>query len=69
MAAIDTPHIAYSVVSRFADLFASASATVIAWNDARTTRNALNVLSDRELSDIGLCRGDIDLIADGNTRR
>ena len=32
------------------------------WNDARVTRNALAKLSDRELDDIGLCRGDIDLI-------
>ncbi|MCX7288412.1 MAG: DUF1127 domain-containing protein [Rhodobacterales bacterium] len=33
-----------------------------AWNDARVTRNALNRLSDRELDDIGLCRGDVDTI-------
>jgi uncharacterized protein YjiS (DUF1127 family) len=33
------------------------------WNDARVTRNALNKLSDRELDDIGLCRGDIDQMA------
>jgi uncharacterized protein YjiS (DUF1127 family) len=32
------------------------------WNDARVTRKALNKLSDRELDDIGLCRGDIDTI-------
>lgn len=32
------------------------------WNDARVTRNALAKLTDRELDDIGLCRGDIDLI-------
>ena len=35
------------------------------WNDARMTRNALNRLSDHELDDIGLCRGDIDRIARG----
>lgn len=29
------------------------------WNDARVTRKTLNKLSDRELDDIGLCRGDI----------
>jgi uncharacterized protein YjiS (DUF1127 family) len=29
------------------------------WNDTRVTRKALNKLSDRELDDIGLCRGDI----------
>lgn len=33
-----------------------------AWNDARVTRKALGRLSDRELDDIGLCRGDIELI-------
>lgn len=33
-----------------------------AWNDARITRKALARLSDRELEDIGLSRGDIDRI-------
>lgn len=32
------------------------------WNDARVTRKALSSLSDRELDDIGLCRGDIEHI-------
>ncbi len=32
------------------------------WNDARITRNALAKLSDRELEDIGLCRGDVESI-------
>lgn len=36
---------------------------VSAWNDARVTRKSLAKLSDRELDDIGLCRGDIDSIA------
>ncbi|MDO5612797.1 MAG: DUF1127 domain-containing protein [Paracoccus sp. (in: a-proteobacteria)] len=40
-------------------------AAFAAWNDARRTRNALNRLSDHELDDIGLCRGDIDRIARG----
>jgi len=30
------------------------------WNDRRVTRNALSKLSDRELNDIGLCRGDVE---------
>ena len=30
------------------------------WNKSRTTRRALYSLTDRELEDIGLCRGDID---------
>lgn len=32
---------------------------ITAWNEARITRNALSKLSDRELDDIGLTRGDI----------
>ncbi|MCC5999537.1 MAG: DUF1127 domain-containing protein [Pararhodobacter sp.] len=40
------------------DLFAR----VAAWNDRRITRRELMRLSDRELDDIGLCRGDIDEI-------
>ena len=32
------------------------------WNTRRATRNALHKLSNRELDDIGLCRGDIDLL-------
>lgn len=38
-------------------------AAMTAWNDARVTKNALSRLSDRELDDIGLCRGDIEQIA------
>lgn len=32
------------------------------WNDARLTRKALSKLTDRELDDIGLCRGDIEML-------
>ncbi len=39
-----------------ADLFAR----VAAWNDKNVTRRELAKLSDRELDDIGLCRGDIE---------
>ena len=38
---------------------------IAAWNDARVTRKALSKLTDRELDDLGLCRGDIDYIAEG----
>ena len=34
-------------------------AAVAAWNVARITRNELHKLSDHQLSDIGLTRGDI----------
>lgn len=33
------------------------------WNDARVTRRELNMLTDRELADIGLLRADIERIA------
>lgn len=36
------------------------SGAVISWNDARVTRNALRRLSNHELDDIGLSRGDVD---------
>ncbi|MFN3938515.1 MAG: DUF1127 domain-containing protein [Gemmobacter sp.] len=42
---------------------ASLVGAVVAWNDARVTRNALSKLSDRELDDIGLTRADIDTIS------
>ena len=45
-----------AMVARLAD-------AVQGWNDARVTRKSLTRLSDRELEDIGLCRGDIDRIA------
>ena len=41
-------------------LFSAFVGRVTAWNDARVTRNALAKLSDHELDDLGLSRGDID---------
>ncbi|WP_010139889.1 DUF1127 domain-containing protein [Oceanicola sp. S124] len=38
-------------------------AAVVNWNDARVTRKALSRLTDRELNDIGLVRGDIDEVS------
>lgn len=48
--------------------FSSLAGAIAAWNDARITRNALAKLSDRELDDIGLCRGDIEAIAAAGDR-
>jgi len=46
--------------------FSTKLATVFSdWISARATRKALDRLSDRELDDIGLCRGDIDRVAHG----
>ena len=52
-----------SAVNRFVAGTADLSNKVVSWNDARMTRNALAKLSDRELEDIGLQRGEIDSIA------
>ncbi|MFN3276932.1 MAG: DUF1127 domain-containing protein [Paracoccus hibiscisoli] len=38
---------------------------VASWRETRVTRRELSRLSDRELDDIGLCRGDIERIARG----
>jgi uncharacterized protein YjiS (DUF1127 family) len=64
MAAFDTTRptfnapAAHGFLGHFADLLGR----VAEWNDARVTRNALNKLSDRELEDIGLVRGDIESV-------
>lgn len=44
-------------------------ATLMTWNEQRITRNRLSALSDRELADIGLNRGDIEAVAQGRHRR
>jgi uncharacterized protein YjiS (DUF1127 family) len=65
MAAYDTTRPApFGAISifRFVQFFADALVTLGTWNDARVTRNALGKLSDRELDDIGLCRGDVEMI-------
>lgn len=70
MAAFDTTRTTYGSTGLFGRIgthFASAAATLIAWNDARQTKNALGALSDRELADIGMCRGDIDRVAHGQS--
>jgi uncharacterized protein YjiS (DUF1127 family) len=72
MAAFDTTRTAYgssSAVSRISAFASRAVSAVVAWNDTRVTRKALASLTDRELEDIGLSRGDIDFIADSNIIR
>lgn len=60
MAAIDMNRPA-AVKSGFS--FINVFGAIVAWNDARATRNALSKLTARELDDIGLVRGDIEDIA------
>ena len=68
MAALDTTRTttgSFGLVGRIGATFVSAVNAAVEWNDARVTRNTLSGLSDRELHDIGLCRGDIDVVAAG----
>ncbi|TNF59473.1 MAG: DUF1127 domain-containing protein [Rhodobacteraceae bacterium] len=68
MAVFDTTRTAYGTVGLFGRVSAAVNSvigTIAAWNDARVTRNALAKLTDRELEDIGLVRGDIDDVAEG----
>jgi uncharacterized protein YjiS (DUF1127 family) len=72
MAFFDTTRTAYgtsSAVSRISAFVAQTANAVVAWNDARITRKALAGLTDRELEDIGLMRGDIEFVADSNIIR
>ncbi len=72
MAAFDTTRTAYGAPGLFGRMGAAVNtvfAAAVAWNDARATRNALAKLSDRELEDIGLVRGDIDDVALSNRLR
>ncbi len=72
MAAFDTTRTTYGapgLLGRSGAVFSTVFAGFAAWTDARATRKALNALSDRELDDIGLARGDIELIATGKRTR
>ena len=62
MAAFDTtrPYAATGSASRIGAIFVNAFAALSAWNDSRVTRKSLQALTDRELDEIGLTRGDID---------
>ncbi|MEP3636553.1 MAG: DUF1127 domain-containing protein [Paracoccaceae bacterium] len=63
MAAFDTTRPVYgsaSIAGQFASFFTLVMDKVISWNDARMTRKTLLGLSDRQLEDIGLIRGDVD---------
>lgn len=69
MAAFDTTRPQYGsapFAGQFKGIFQTLAAKLEAWNDARVTRNALGALTDRELEDIGLVRGDIEDVAQGH---
>lgn len=72
MATFDTTRTTYGVASfanRSFAFFNDIAMNVVAWNDARVTRKALSELSNRQLEDIGLVRGDIDAVATSNLIR
>ena len=63
MAAVETTRPApLGAITTYRAIYAltAFARSIAAWNAARGTRNALSKLSDRQLEDIGLCRGDID---------
>lgn len=70
MAAFDTTRTlnGASTSARISHMMTTLFGTVSDWNDARITRKSLSRLSARELDDIGLCRGDIDMIAAKGSR-
>ncbi len=61
-----TTHDIASVTNRAIAFVADAKLAFSAWNDARITNNTLSNLTDRELSDIGLTRGEIQSVAKSN---
>ena len=66
MAAFDTPRtLTGGLLSfgRLSSFVTRAGGAAFAWNDVRATRRSLDALSDAELDDIGLCRGDIERVA------
>lgn len=64
MAAYETTRTAQGAFGGRLSSFVSGLVAAFAeWNEVRLTRAALAKLSDRELVDIGLSRGDIEYIA------
>lgn len=60
---INRPFAAAGSAARIGGIFSAAIGAFAAWNDTRLTRNSLSALTDRELDDIGLHRGDIDAVS------
>jgi len=57
---VNTRSMAVSPSLGLSKILRAAFSTLADWNDARVTRKALSQLTDRELDDIGLSRGNID---------
>ena len=54
-------------ISSLLDLFKDANSTRKEMSEARKTIKELNKLTDKDLADIGLCRGDIWNVAHNKT--
>ncbi|TCS59645.1 DUF1127 domain-containing protein [Primorskyibacter sedentarius] len=68
MAATDTTRTHFHTVllaDRIGHALADIYTSFKAWNEERQTRKALQSLTDYELADIGLTRGDIDAVSRG----
>lgn len=52
-------------IFRIVNIFAALPESLAAWNATRKTIQQLNALSDTELDDIGLSRGEIPNVARG----
>ena len=66
MAFYDLTHTA--TVGRLRRVVADFAAGLLAWREERATRAALGKLTDRELNDIGLVRGDLDSMSSSALR-
>ena len=62
MAVIEIRRASVAPVGLLGHIYANTFGALSSWYDARATRNALERLSDRELDDIGLSRGDIEAV-------
>ncbi|WP_157973562.1 DUF1127 domain-containing protein [Tropicimonas sp. IMCC34043] len=58
----------YPVAGRFARAIAAITTAYCGWRDGCRNRIALSRLSDAELSDIGLSRGELELRGDDGLR-
>jgi uncharacterized protein YjiS (DUF1127 family) len=54
------PFIAADSKGQPTNFITAAFAAIVEWKDKRDTRRSLNALTDRELADIGMSRGEIE---------
>lgn len=62
MAIIDSTRLHASPLAVIGQVYTRLAGKFSVWKDTRATHKALSQLSDRELADIGISRGDIDNI-------